>query len=59
MFLWNYNVSTHKIILRPRFKFHLKENNTSILDFFEDTETTQKDFIVSRIDNHISIKIPE
>ncbi|WP_186826727.1 GTP-binding protein [Psychroserpens burtonensis] len=51
--------TTNDIVLRPRFKFHLKENNTYILDLFEDTETTQKDFIISRIDDHLFIKIPK
>ncbi|MEM5567021.1 GTP-binding protein [Psychroserpens sp. AS72] len=51
--------TTNDIVLRPRFKFNVNQENTSILDVFEDTKNTQKEFIVSRIDDHIFIKIPK
>ena len=51
--------TSNEIVLRPRFKFNLKEKHTSILDLFENTTTTQDDFIVSRIDEHLFIKIPK
>lgn len=51
--------ATNAIVLRPRFKFHVTQENTSILQIFEDTKNAQKDFIVSRIDGHIFIKIPK
>ncbi|WP_367059423.1 GTP-binding protein [Algibacter sp. 2305UL17-15] len=44
------------IVLRPRFKIELKENNASVLKRFEDLKTSQKDFNVTRIDNHVFIK---
>ena len=51
--------TTNDIILRPRFKFPVNHSNSAILDFFEATKTTQNDFIVSRIEDHIFIKIPK
>ncbi len=50
---------TNEIVLRPRFKFDVKHNNESILELFADTKNTQSDFIVSRVDDHIFIKIPK
>nr|WP_321231266.1 GTP-binding protein [uncultured Psychroserpens sp.] len=47
------------IVLRPRFKFNVTQDNTSILEVFEGTKNSQNEFIVSRIDDHIFIKIPK
>ncbi|MCK0108708.1 GTP-binding protein [Flavobacteriaceae bacterium S0825] len=47
------------IVLRPRFKIELKKNNQEILSVFEEAKKTQKDFIVSRVDDHVFIKIPK
>ena len=47
------------IILRPRFKIELDKNNQEVLNVFEDAKNTQKNFIVSRIDDHVFIKIPK
>jgi len=47
------------IILRPRFKIELDKNNQKVLNLFEAAKKTQKDFIVSRIDDHVFIKIPK
>lgn len=46
------------IVLRPRFKIELDKNNQEILSAFEEAKNTQKNFIVSRIDDHVFIKIP-
>ncbi|WP_298902482.1 GTP-binding protein [uncultured Psychroserpens sp.] len=51
--------TTNEIVLRPRFKFPLKEDHEMLLKLFEDTKTSQSDFIVSRIDDHVFIKIPK
>jgi len=53
------STTTNEIILRPRFKFHVNHENEDLLKLFEDTKTTQTDFIVSRVDEHVFIKIPE
>lgn len=47
------------IVLRPRFKIELLANNESILKAFEDSKVSQKNFIVSRIDDHVFIKLPK
>ncbi|WP_046756188.1 hypothetical protein [Kordia jejudonensis] len=48
-----------EIILRPRFKRTLSEHNEIILKRLEDSKNTQTDFVVSRIDNHVFIRIPK
>ena len=50
---------TNEIVLRPRFKFVLKRNNEKALKLFEDAKNTQTDFIVSRVDDHVFIRIPK
>lgn len=49
----------NEIVLRPRFKFEVETNNTVLLEGFEATKNTQSEFIVSRIDDHVFIKIPK
>ncbi|GAA3563613.1 GTP-binding protein [Snuella lapsa] len=51
--------ATQDIILRPRFKFELPQNNQTILEAFQKTKTTQSDFIITRIDDHVFIKFPK
>jgi len=48
----------NKILLRPRFKIEIDKNNKNALDVFEKTKENQKDFVVSRVDNHVFIRIP-
>ncbi|MGH1383641.1 GTP-binding protein [Kordia sp.] len=48
-----------EIVLRPRFKVEIPEASETILNRLEATKKTQKDFIVSRIDQHVFIKIPK
>ncbi|WOD44131.1 GTP-binding protein [Hwangdonia lutea] len=49
----------NEIVLRPRFKMNLNQNNERLLKAFEDAKTTQKEFIISRIDDHVFIKLPK
>lgn len=49
----------NEIVLRPRFKFVINEHNEILLKLFEDTKNSQTNFIVSRVDDHIFIKIPK
>jgi hypothetical protein len=47
------------IILRPRFRLELNRNNEEVLKVFEDAKNAQKEFIVTRVDDHVFIKIPK
>ncbi|GAA4269354.1 GTP-binding protein [Hyunsoonleella aestuarii] len=47
------------IVLRPRFKMEINENNESILKRFEATRNDKSEFITTRVDNHIFIKFPK
>ena len=49
--------STNTIVLRPRFKFELNQDNETALKAFENS--TQDTFIVSRVDHHVFIKFPK
>ncbi len=48
----------NEILLRPRFKIEIDQNNQKALKSFENTKETQNNFIVSRVDNHVFIRIP-
>jgi hypothetical protein len=50
---------TNEIVLRPRFKFDVNRKNQDLLSLFEAAKDTQSDFIVSRLDDHVFIKIPK
>ena len=50
---------SNDIVLRPRFKMELNENNETVLKTFEDCRRSQSEYIVSRIDNHVFIKFPK
>jgi len=47
------------IVLRPRFKLELDRNNEEILKVFENAKNSQKEFVVTRVDDHVFIKIPK
>lgn len=47
------------IVLRPRFKIELHESNDVVLKRFEDLKSSQKNFTITRIDNHVFIKYPK
>jgi hypothetical protein len=51
--------TTNEIVLRPRFKIELEHNNESVLQDFELVKTTQNEFIISRVNDHVFIKIPK
>ncbi len=48
----------NEIILRPRFKLEINKSNEEALKTIENTKELQKDFVVSRVDNHVFIRIP-
>lgn len=49
----------NEIVLRPRFKLDVNAVNENLLKKFEDAKSTQSDFIVSRIDDHVFIRFPK
>ncbi|MGZ0015120.1 GTP-binding protein [Yeosuana sp. AK3] len=51
--------ATNTIVLRPRFKIELDCDNESVLKEFESAKSSQKTFIVNRIDDHVFIKYPK
>ena len=53
------NKNLNDIVLRPRFKIELKQSNEDALKAFEDEKTKQSEFIISRIDDHVFIKLPK
>ena len=50
---------SNDIVLRPRFKMEIPRYNEAILSDFEDAKTTQSEFIVTRVDDHVFIKFPK
>ena len=48
----------NEIVLRPRFRMDFDCPNEDILKLFEEARQTQSEFVVSRVDDHIFIKIP-
>ncbi|MCX7552078.1 GTP-binding protein [Xanthomarina sp. F2636L] len=54
------NSSTiNEVVLRPRFKFEKDRNNEDLLSLFDKAKKEQSNFIVSRIDNHVFLKLPK
>jgi hypothetical protein len=53
------NTSINEIVLRPRFKIAIPRSSTSILEDFETHKTTQSNIIVSRLDDHVFLKLPK
>lgn len=53
------SIIKQEIVLRPRFKFNVNQDNEALLELFEEAKKAQKEFIVSRIDDHVFIKIPK
>jgi len=51
--------TTNTIVLRPRFKIELPFNNETVLKDFEIAKSSQKEYIVNRIDDHVFIKFPK
>ena len=50
---------SNEIVLRPRFKFNVSHDNESLLSLFEKEGKSQSEFIVTRVDDHVFIKIPK
>ncbi|MBT8258193.1 MAG: GTP-binding protein [Flavobacteriaceae bacterium] len=48
----------NEIVLRPRFRMEFDSPNEDILALFEEAKSNQSDFIVSRVDDHVFVKIP-
>ena len=51
--------TSNDIVLRPRFKKELHENNEIVLKAFEEAKKEQSNFIITRLDNHVFIKFPK
>ena len=49
----------NEVVLRPRFKFERNQNNEELLSLFDKAKQAQSNFIVSRIDNHVFLKLPK
>ncbi|MFD0863592.1 GTP-binding protein [Sungkyunkwania multivorans] len=47
---------SNEVVLRPRFTIELEFSNEEALRLFEESKTT--DFVISRIDDHVFIRIP-
>ena len=50
---------SNEVVLRPRFKIELNRSNENALETFEAAKKTQKDFIISRVDDHVFIRYPK
>lgn len=50
---------SNDIVLRPRFSFELNESPEKVLKAFEHSSKTQQDFMISRVDDHVFIRIPK
>ena len=53
------NKELNDTVLRPRFSFELHKPNVVALSAFENSKNTQSKFVVSRVDNHVFIRIPK
>lgn len=49
----------NEILLRPRFKLEINKDNEEALQTFEELPKEEKEFLVSRVDNHVFIRIPK
>ena len=50
--------TTSELVLRPRFTMELPQNNETILATFEARKTTQTNFKITRVDDHVFIRLP-
>ncbi|WP_299769169.1 GTP-binding protein [uncultured Dokdonia sp.] len=50
---------SNDITLRPRFSLELNALPENVLHAFKEVAETQKDFIISRVDDHVFIRIPK
>jgi len=49
---------SNEIVLRPRFQMELEQPSSQLLAKFSETKKNQNKFIVSCVDDHIFIKLP-
>ena len=49
---------SNEVVLRPRFKIELQQSNEEALQVFEAAKKTQSEFIITRVDDHVFIKLP-
>lgn len=49
----------NEIVLRPRFKIELLKDKETLLKKFEAQTSKSMPFVVTRVDNHVFIKLPE
>ncbi|MBP1838141.1 hypothetical protein [Formosa algae] len=47
------------IVLRPRFNLNLPKHNETVLSVFEELKASQSQYIISRVDDHVFIRIPK
>lgn len=50
---------SNEIVLRPRFQLELEQPSSGIIAKFAETKKAQRRFIVSCVDDHIFIKLPQ
>lgn len=50
---------SNDIVLRPRFQLEIPRPNKAVLADFENAKTTQSDFVITRVDDHVFIKFPK
>lgn len=50
---------SNEIVLRPRFQIELQQDHASALKLFETAKYSQKRFILTRVDNHVFIRLPK
>lgn len=50
---------SNEIVLRPRFKIELNQDNTSVLKTFEDTKSSCETYKIVRVDDHVFIRLPK
>jgi hypothetical protein len=50
--------AANDIVLRPRFKMEIPQTNEVLLTAFEDSKNSQNRYIVTRVDDHVFIKLP-
>lgn len=50
---------SNEVVLRPRFKIELNRSNEKALETFDAAKKAQKDFIISRVDDHVFIRFPK
>lgn len=50
---------SNDIVLRPRFQIELEQDRASALNQLEAKKFSQKRFVISRVDNHVFLRLPK